>query len=166
MYRKIEDFTRDWAYEIESTSKVFNNLTDESLAQQVTPEGRNLGFLAWHIVITLGEMPEKVGLHIDCPPENTPMPSTAAEIAAAFQTAANSVSAEVAKNWSDETLEQEDEMYGDRWKRGLTLLYLMLHQAHHRGQMTVLMRQAGLPVPGIYGPSREEWEAFGMPAAA
>ena len=166
MYRKIEDFGKDWGYEVESTLKVLNALTDESLSQKVTEEGRSLGFLAWHIVLTLGEMPEKVGLHIDCPPYETEMPASAQEIAAAFERAGNSVSAEVAKNWTDETLLQEDEMYGDKWKRGLTLLYLMLHQAHHRGQMTVLMRQAGVPVPGIYGPSREEWEAFGMPAMA
>jgi uncharacterized damage-inducible protein DinB len=57
-------------------------------------------------------------------------------------------------------------MYGETWKRGQTLLYLMLHNAHHRGQITVLMRQAGLPVVGIYGPAREEWEAMGMPAMA
>jgi len=25
------------------------------------------------------------------------------------------------------------------------------------------MRQAGLKVPGIYGPSKEEWETYGMP---
>jgi uncharacterized damage-inducible protein DinB len=30
--------------------------------------------------------------------------------------------------------------------------------------MTVLMRQAGLKVPGIYGPSYEEWLQFGMKA--
>jgi len=41
-------------------------------------------------------------------------------------------------------------------------MYLNLHQAHHRGQMTVLMRQAGMKVPGVYGPSKEEWSAFGM----
>ena len=28
--------------------------------------------------------------------------------------------------------------------------------------MTVLMREAGLDVPGIYGPARQEWAAFGM----
>ena len=39
---------------------------------------------------------------------------------------------------------------------------LIRHQAHHRGQMTVLMRQAGLPVPGVYGPAREEWKAYGQ----
>jgi hypothetical protein len=29
--------------------------------------------------------------------------------------------------------------------------------------MTVLMRQAGLVVPGVYGPAREEWAVYGMP---
>ena len=42
------------------------------------------------------------------------------------------------------------------------LISLVRHQAHHRAQMTVLMRQAGLAVPGIYGPAREEWAAMGM----
>jgi uncharacterized damage-inducible protein DinB len=43
------------------------------------------------------------------------------------------------------------------------LSIVLSHQTHHRGQMTVLMRQAGVPVPGMYGPSREEWEAMGVP---
>ncbi len=40
---------------------------------------------------------------------------------------------------------------------------LLLHQTHHRGQMTVLMRQAGLPVAGMYGPTKEDWAKYGMP---
>jgi len=43
-------------------------------------------------------------------------------------------------------------------------MFLIQHQNHHRGQMTVLMRQAGLTVPGIYGPAKEEWGNFGMEA--
>jgi uncharacterized damage-inducible protein DinB len=46
----------------------------------------------------------------------------------------------------------------------MALQALISHEIHHRGQMTVLMRQAGLKVPGIYGPAREEWAAYGMPA--
>jgi uncharacterized damage-inducible protein DinB len=57
-------------------------------------------------------------------------------------------------------------MYGEMWTRGRTLQVLVLHQTHHRGQMTVLMRQAGLAVPGCYGPAAEEWERMGMPAMA
>jgi uncharacterized damage-inducible protein DinB len=30
--------------------------------------------------------------------------------------------------------------------------------------MTVLMRQAGLRVPGVYGPAEEEWGEMGMAA--
>jgi uncharacterized damage-inducible protein DinB len=166
MLRKIEDFQKDWTYETEATMKVFNALTDESLGQKVTPTGRSLGFLAWHLTQTLGEMPGHTGLKIDAPAFDREMPSSAKEIAAAYEKAAKSVADEVGKNWTDETLLQEDNMYGETWPRGLTLLLLITHQSHHRGQMTVLMRQAGLPVPGVYGPSREEWEAHGMPAMA
>ena len=53
-------------------------------------------------------------------------------------------------------------MYGEIWKRGHSLQVLLVHQTHHRGQMTVLMRQAGLPVPSIYGPVKEGWSAYGV----
>jgi len=37
------------------------------------------------------------------------------------------------------------------------------HPAHHRGQMTVLLRQAGMKVPDINGPAMEDWAAYGQP---
>lgn len=164
MLRKIEDFQKDWAYEVESTGKVLNALTDASLSQKVTPEGRSLGFLAWHLTQTLGEMPGLVGLTVDAPGFDKECPTSASEIAAAYEKARKSVADEIGKNWTDDTLLQEDNMYGDTWARGLTLFYLIAHQAHHRGQMTVLMRQAGLAVPGVYGPAKEEWAVMGAPA--
>jgi uncharacterized damage-inducible protein DinB len=166
MYRKIEDFNAGWAYETEVTTKLFSNLTDESLNRKVVEGGRTLGFLAWHVVLTLGEMLGKVGLVIDCPPEDAPVPASAREITETFEKAARSVAEAVAGGWTDETLEIEDEMYGMTWKRGVTLGALINHQAHHRGQMTVLMRQAGVPVVGVYGPAKEEWQEMGIPAAA
>ena len=166
MIRKIEDFQKDWAYEAEMTGKVLRALTDESLGQKVYAEGRDLGFLGWHLTQTLGEMLGLVKLNIDAPDHMAPRPESAAEIVEAYDRAAKSVTDEVSANWTDETLLQTDEMYGETWARGLTLFYLITHQAHHRGQMTVLMRQAGLTVPGIYGPSKEEWAAFGAPAMA
>lgn len=166
MYRKVEDFQQSWAYETEITTKLFSNLTDESLEHKVTERGRTLGYLAWHIVLTLGEMLSKVGLKVNCPPEDAGVPITAKEIAGTFEKAAKSLAEEVAKNWTDETLEIEDEMYGMIWKRGTTLSMLINHQAHHRGQVTILMRQADVPVVGVYGPAKEEWEAMGMAALA
>ena len=55
-------------------------------------------------------------------------------------------------------------MFRSVWKKGQVLTVLIRHQIHHRAQMTVLIRQAGLKVPGVYGPSREEWELMKMPA--
>lgn len=164
MLRKIEDFQKDWAYEVESTGKILSALTDESLSQKVTEDGRSLGFLGWHLTQTLGEMLGLVGLKIDAPGFDKDCPTRASDIAAAYEKAGRSVTDEIAKNWTDETLLQTDNMYGETWARGLTLFYLIAHQAHHRGQMTVLMRQAGLPVPGVYGPAKEEWAAMGAPA--
>jgi uncharacterized damage-inducible protein DinB len=57
-------------------------------------------------------------------------------------------------------------MYGETWKKGFTLYCMVSHQTHHRGQITVLMRQAGLKVHGVYGPAKEEWAEMGMPAMA
>ena len=164
MIRTIEDFQKAWVYESEMTGKVLGTLSDASLGQRVTDDGRALGFLGWHIVVTLGEMLGLVGLKIDVPGHDSEHPATAAEIAVAYEKAAKSVADEVGKNWNDETLLITDEMYGETWSRGMTLFYLILHQTHHRGQMSVLMRQAGLRVPGVYGPAKEEWAAMGAPA--
>ena len=164
MFRKIEDFLGSWAYETEATVKVFQQLTDASLAQRVYSEGRTLGLIAWHIVRTLPEMGGRTGLKIQGPGEDDPVPPTAEEISSGFKVAADSLGQEIRSHWGDDDLEEEDDMYGEMWSRGKTLAALLNHQTHHRGQMTVLMRQAGLTVPGVYGPSLEEWVAYGMPA--
>ena len=96
------------------------------------------------------------------PAETDAVPGTAEEIRAAYDAAASSLFEQITGSWNDDTLGTEDEMYGETWKRGLTVKVLIDHEVHHRGQMTVLMRQAGLKVPGVYGPSMEEWEQFGM----
>jgi uncharacterized damage-inducible protein DinB len=164
MYRSIADFVVDWKYESEATLKIFQALTDSSLNQRITPDARSLGYLAWHLVLTLSEMGSKMGLQVTAPPEDSEQPSVAAEIASTYDISARSVLEVVRRNWTDASLLEETDMYGEQWKRGYSLSSLIRHQIHHRAQMTVLMRQAGLKVPGIYGPSKEEWSQFGMPA--
>lgn len=164
MFTTVHGFLKTWKYESESTSKMMKALTDASLAQAVTPVDRTLGRLAWHVTTTIAEMMERTGLRLGGPPHDAPVPRTAREIASAYEEAARSVAAVVEQSWNDAALQLEDDMYGQKWKRGFTLAALVHHQIHHRGQMTVLMRQAGLVVPGVYGPSREEWAAMGVAA--
>lgn len=162
MYKHIADFVSEWQQESGRTARVLDALTDASLAQPVADDHRTLGRIAWHIVLTIGEMLSKTGFRTTSVAEDAPVPATAAEIAAAYRAAATEAGQMVALNWTDATLSVEDNMYGQKWPRGMTLAALINHEIHHRGQMTVLMRQAGLKVPGIYGPSRDEWTAFGM----
>jgi uncharacterized damage-inducible protein DinB len=162
MIRSITDFDGLWSTELEATQKILKHITDRSLSQRVDAEGRTLGRLAWHVVTSIPEMMSKTGLTIAGPHPDAPVPGTAKEIFHAYNEAAVSLLQQIKAFWSDATLETEDDMYGEKWKRGATLTSLVLHQAHHRGQMTVLMRQAGLELPGIYGPARQEWAAYGM----
>ena len=163
MFRKIQDFESVWMQEFDSTKKVFKHIPDRSLSQSVESGGRTLGRLAWHIVITIPEMMTKTGLCVKGPEENSAVPSSMKEILRAYDTSGLSLMEELKSKWTDKSLEESDEMYGNMWKRGFTLSALIAHQTHHRGQMTVLMRQAGLKVPGVYGPAREEWSQWGIP---
>ncbi len=70
----------------------------------------------------------------------------------------------IQSQWTDKTMTETIEFIGQQMPNGSLLLFLLQHQSHHRGQMTVLMRQAGLTVPGIYGPAKEGWAQFGLEA--
>ncbi len=160
--KSINDFSAAWKYESGSTIKMFGNLTNESLNQKVTAEGRSLGFIAWHITITISEMMSKAGLSFEGFEENAPVPADVEIIKNEYEKLSAKMLFQVEKSWNDGMLNDDLNMYGQVWKRGDVLGSLLAHQTHHRGQMTVLMRQAGLKVPGVYGPSKEEWAAYGM----
>lgn len=156
MFTAVRHFLNTWRHESASTARVFAELTDASLAQRVAPGHRTLGELAWHIVTAPRGIVGKTGLSYGAPAKADPQPARAAAIHSAYVDAANALASAVEREWTDETLRVKDNLYGQPWPRGLTLAIVLHHEIHHRGQMTVLMRQAGLRVPGVYGPSRDD----------
>lgn len=162
MYRRVADFLEQYRQLSEGTQKMLDALTDASLAQPVADGHRTLGRIAWHLAQTVPEMLARTGLATEGPAEDAPVPASAKAIADAYRTASRSALEQVRTHWTDETLEVEDEMYGSRWKRGFTLTAFVEHEIHHDGQMSVLMRQAGLRPPGIYGPAKEDWAKMNM----
>ena len=164
MFRKIEDFAQSWTYEMSATQKLMDQLTDASLSQRVGEGYRTLGRLAWHITTAIPEMMSRLGLRTSAVNPKAPEPKAAKEIAEAYALVSKEFLDQVTSSWRDDDLLVEDNSCGETWAKGVTALLIVRHEIHHRGQMTVLMRQAGLKVPGAYGPSKDEWIDLGMPA--
>jgi len=160
MYSTIAEFVEDWTRESAISLKVQRVLTDPSLQQKTDPEGRTLGSLAWHMVIMIGLTGSSVGLEVDAPPRGTDAPASAALIADAYEKAARSMSEQASARLKDAQLPSEISYFGRTLPMARVLDSLIRHQIHHRAQMTVLLRQAGLVPPGVYGPSLEESAAM------
>ena len=165
MFRLISDFESIWRQEAENTLKILDAIPDAAAHTAVTPEHRDLQRLAWHLVETVVEMPSNMGIKVEGfagEPFKTSPPESMQAIRGTYAAVSDSLVAQV-KGLNNMALAANYPFYGETWTGAMALFVLVTHQAHHRGQMTVLMRQAGLKVPGIYGPSKEEWTAYGMP---
>ena len=166
MYNKVNEFLEEWDFESKATLRVLKNLTDESLNKKFNDRIRTPGILAWHLTITISEMVSKTGLSFNAIDENAPVPNSAEEICKTYEESSRALSDAISSQWKDQSLKEEIVMYRETWTKEKVLDALVKHQIHHRGQLTVLLREAGLKVPGIYGPSYEEWEQFGTSAPA
>ncbi len=162
MYSTINEFNDDWLQEKESTLKIFGAIPSEKLSFKLNNESRTIGRLAWHITQTITEMPKAAGLIDRDILANKNIPILIDEIILDFTTHSSHLLDALNKKWIHSTLEDTVKIYGQTWSKAKLLTVLTKHLIHHRAQITILMRAAGLKVPGIYGPSREEWKQFGM----
>ncbi|MHA6486276.1 DinB family protein [Bacillus cabrialesii] len=162
MFQTLNHFLKSWEFEAGATQKILNSLTDESLKQEITSENWTLGRIAWHTVAAIRIITSNTDLTFHAPAEDYPVPTSAQFIADSYHQASNAFVDALKTQWTDYTLQEHINFIGQQLPNGSLLMFLIQHQNHHRGQMTVLMRQAGLNVPGIYGPAKEEWTKFGL----
>lgn len=154
MYRKVEDFIQDWQVSADGTLQVLKALTNEKLDQAIVEGHSTLGWLAWHLVGAAGGFGQFAGLNIEAPQPDQPIPSDVTVIVDAYERVIASYQEEAVK-LTDESLLEEVNGFTGPTPRGALLRALIDHQTHHRGQMTVLLRQAGLTVPPVMGPTQE-----------
>lgn len=159
MYQSIAGFLNVWQMESSLTQRLMNQLTDESLKQEIAPGYWSLGETAWHIVVAGGLIAKQTGLDFDSPSYEATVPTSAKEIADGYQQMSQGLLEAVKKQWKDEDLLAESLVFGQSQANGITLAMLVSHEIHHRGQLSVLMHQAGVKVPGIYGASKDDKDA-------
>lgn len=154
MYRKVEDFLAEWKGASAGTLKAIQAVPTEKMDVAIVEGHNSLAWLAWHLVSVNSAFGQFAGLQIPGPGKEMPQPNTMEEIAKYYEQIQQAYTAEVAK-LTDEQLLEEVSFFGNPMLRGQLLRVLIDHQTHHRGQMTVLIRQAGLTVPAIMGPTKE-----------
>ncbi|PRR99257.1 hypothetical protein C6W24_10080 [Bacillus atrophaeus] len=162
MFQTLDHFFKSWEFESDATQKLLNSLTDESLKQEITSQNWTLGRIAWHTVAAIHIITSNTDLTFQAPTEDYPVPTSAQFIADSYHQASNAFVQALKTQWTDHSLQERINFIGQQLPNGSLLMFLIQHQNHHRGQMTVLMRQAGLIVPSIYGPAKEEWTKLGL----
>ncbi|AOH55375.1 hypothetical protein ABE28_013530 [Peribacillus muralis] len=162
MYRSISDFIKEWNKEANLTQNVLDSLTDDALTQQVYAEGRTLGRIAWHVTTNIPDYLTHFGFKVDRVEDEESVPASARKIAATFKDISSQAAQIIEQQWTDESLEQTRTAFGRQESNAEILMGLIKHIVHHRGQMTVLMRQAGIKPPGVYGPPKEDWIHLGV----
>lgn len=154
MYRKAEDFLADWTASAAGTLSVMKAITDDKMNTAIVEGHNSLGWLAWHLVGTAGAFGQLAGLNTPAIERGAQVPERMGEIVEKYEAVIDAYNSEV-KKITDEMMTEEINVFGGKMIRGKFLRMLIDHQTHHRGQMTVLLRQAGLTVPGVMGPTKE-----------
>lgn len=155
MYRTVNDFLNDWSYSVQGTLKALQSLSDDKLDQAITQGHNTLGWLGWHLATSPVLFMDQIGLKVGPAGDPKQIPNKASEIVDVYSKIAEEVKRAVEQNLNDESIVEIVETFVGKMPRGAVLRKLIDHQTHHRGQMTVLLRQAGLHVPGVSGPTKE-----------
>jgi len=155
MYRTVNDFLNDWSHSVQGTLKVLHSLADEKLDQAIVEGHSTLGWIGWHLATSPAFFLSQVGLSVVPAGDAEQVPDQAAEIVKGYSKIADDVKLAVEQNLTDEKMIESVDTFAGKMPRGAMLRTFIDHQTHHRGQMTVLLRQAGLHVPGVIGPTIE-----------
>jgi uncharacterized damage-inducible protein DinB len=158
--------------EAQTTRRVLERVPEDRLSWKPHEKSMSLGQLALHVATVPGMVAE-ISQHSPFPvPEFTqPGATSAAElvpvleqsVAKAKQIMSRMKDADLANQWS--VVDGSREVM--RLPIGALLRSIMLnHWYHHRGQLSVYLRQVGVPVPSIYGPSADENPFAANPASA
>lgn len=157
MFCTIEDFVTTWHRESNFTLTIFHHLTDDSLNIQLLPGYRTIGGLSNHLIESLYKFVRQSGLSEAAQPAAC---SSVVELVRTYTSLSTGFLRLLQSSWTNTMLEDRIPVFGKEWTRKFSLSMLILHQTHHRAQITVLMRMANLKVPGLYGLSKEERETL------
>jgi len=159
----IDGMLQELEQEAQTTRKVLELVPDEKLTWKPHEKARTLGQLALHVATVPGSVAELVAsaTKAQVPNFTDPSPQTAAELLSTHDASISKAKKALSKMDDGAIMETWSLMLGDKevfaLPRVAFLRTVMLnHWYHHRGQLSVYLRELDIPIPSIYGPSADE----------
>ena len=158
----IELLLQELEQEAQTTRRVLERVPGDRLAWKPHDRSMSLGQLALHVATVPGAIAAISRMSpFPLPKFEQPSAGSAAELVPALDQSI-AKAREILRGMDDAALGKMWRVVdGDREVMaipvGAMLRSIMLnHWYHHRGQLSVYLRQVGVPVPSIYGPSADE----------
>jgi uncharacterized damage-inducible protein DinB len=158
----IQSFLPEFDHEMATTRKLLERVPADRLAWKPHPKSRSLGELATHVaeLSRWGIRFQKDSFQIGS--EAAPPMKTSADFVSRFDSNVKE-SREKLAGMGDDRLEGEftvlkpnGEVFFKVPRRAVLRSVLLNHLIHHRGQLTVYLRQNEVALPSIYGPTADE----------
>jgi len=162
MARMIEALIQELEQEAQTTRRVLERVPGDKLAWKPHDKSMSLGQLALHVATCPGSIAEISQMSpFEFPSFIQPPAQSAAELVPALDQSVARAK-EILRTLDDADLGKTWQVVKDGREVmaipvGAVLRSIMLnHWYHHRGQLSVYLRQVGALVPSIYGPSADE----------
>ena len=167
----IEAFIQELEQESKTTRRVLERVPGDRLGWKPHEKSMSLGQLALHVATTPGGVSDMVRQSpMPVPQFVQPSATSAAELVPALEQSVAKATENLRAIGDAGLAGMFRVVQGDTdvmaMPVGAVLRFIMLnHWYHHRGQLSVYLRELGVPVPSIYGPSADE-NPFAAPAGA
>lgn len=158
----IDSLLEELDQEAQTTKRVLERIEDRHLGYRPHAKARTLGELALHIAQVPGAVAElAMEDEVQAPTFVDPTPSSANEL---LETLDQSLvkAKKILGGVSDEvllsswTMKQGDRELFSQPRLALLRSIMLNHWYHHRGQLSVYLKELDVPIPSIYGPSADE----------
>jgi uncharacterized damage-inducible protein DinB len=159
----IDGLLQELELEAHTTRRVLERVPDNKLTWRPHQKARTLGELALHVASVPGAVAEFVAAPspVQAPQFSDPSPKSAAELIPALDESIGKAKKALGGMDDATVMATWRMMHGDRellaLPRVAMLRSIMLnHWYHHRGQLSVYLKELDVPIPSIYGPSADE----------
>lgn len=160
----IHSFAIEFCTEAENTQKLLSRIPVDKLAWQPHQKSMSLGRLAMHIA----ELPERIVTCIQNDYSDVGgnnffplIPDRLEQVMETFE-AMYQKGLHALENTNEEHLQSNWKIFDNgqlvyEIPRSVAIRNIFNHIIHHRGQLTVFLRLLETPLPGIYGPTADEF---------